>query len=111
MNARGANLLQTTPAELLRQPIWNWLPTVEGSDFDRMLHRSIESNQATQFETFCPKCDAWLEIQAYPTAQGLAVLIHDITPRKQIEAERDQLCGANKRFAPPQNWPNSDRLF
>ncbi|MBD2090015.1 PAS domain-containing protein [Microcoleus sp. FACHB-1515] len=91
VNSRGTELLHTTSAELIGQSIWNWLSKMEGSDFEQALHRSIETGQTAQLEAFCPQYNAWLEIQAYPTAQGLAVLAHDITSRKQIEAERDQL--------------------
>ena len=90
VNPQGAEYLQSTPAALLGQQLWECYPEID-SVFYTSLHAAIETNQAMQFEGFCQGCNLWLEVQVYPTEQGSAVFARNITLRKQIEAERDQL--------------------
>ncbi|NEQ25397.1 MAG: PAS domain-containing protein, partial [Microcoleus sp. SIO2G3] len=91
VNAQGAAYLQTPPADLLEQQALDFLPQHEDSVVYQALQRSIETKTPAQFEAFCLPSNLWLEMQAYPTRDGIAVFAHDITARKQLEAERDQL--------------------
>lgn len=88
VNVQGAAYLQTAPTALLHQPLWHHLPELEAATQSAM-QTAIEANRSIQFELCCH--ELWLEMQVHPTAQSIAVFARDITRRKQIESERDQL--------------------
>lgn len=49
------------------------------------MHRALEAQQTVRFETFSSFLNAWVEVEVYPTRNGLTVYFHDITRRKQAE--------------------------
>jgi PAS domain S-box-containing protein len=54
------------------------------------LARALERGEPSSFETAFEPGRSWLELHAYPDAEGLSVYFHDVTARKQVEAERER---------------------
>jgi len=54
------------------------------------LARALEGGEPTSVETLFGPARSWLELHAYPDAEGLSVYFHDVTARKQVEAERER---------------------
>ena len=55
------------------------------------LARALECcESALAFETRYDERGVWLELHVYPDAEGLSVYFHDVTARKQAEAERER---------------------
>jgi PAS domain S-box-containing protein len=54
------------------------------------LARALELGESTSFETLFEPARSWLELHVYPDADGLSVYFHDVTARKQVEAERER---------------------
>jgi PAS domain S-box-containing protein len=54
------------------------------------LARALEVGEPTSFETLFGPARSWLELHVYPDAEGLSVYFHDVTARKQVEAERER---------------------
>lgn len=54
------------------------------------LARALERGEPSSFETAFEPGRSWLELHAYPDAEGLSVYFHDVTERKQVEAERER---------------------
>lgn len=54
------------------------------------LARAMDLGEPTSIETLFEPRRSWLELHAYPDADGLSVYFHDVTARKQIEAERER---------------------
>ena len=49
--------------------------------------RAMSERQAIRMEYWSPVLSAWLEVNLYPSGEGLAVYFRDITQRKTMEAE------------------------
>ena len=54
------------------------------------LARALERGEPSSFETAFEPGRSWLELHAYPDAEGLSVYFHDVTARKQVETERER---------------------
>src|SRR5687768_5268158 len=54
------------------------------------LARALERGEPSSFETAFEPSRSWLELHAYPDAEGLSVYFHDVTARKQVETERER---------------------
>ena len=77
--------------ELLGRVVWDAFPTVRGSTFESECRRTMREQTATHFEMHSPGSERWFEVHAYPTAERLWLCSHDITVRKDAEAEGQRL--------------------
>ncbi|MET0399049.1 MAG: ATP-binding protein [Longimicrobiaceae bacterium] len=81
-------------AEVIGRTHWEEWPASVGTRVETEYRRAMAERIAVHFEWhYCepPDHDVWLEIDAYPAGDGLAVFYRDITPRKVAEAETRDL--------------------
>ncbi|BAZ29880.1 putative two component hybrid sensor regulator [Cylindrospermum sp. NIES-4074] len=92
VNQAAAEILNKTPAELIGKHVWHEVfPELVGGLAYQEFHRAVAQQVPVAWEEFGPAVPRWLEVNAYPSAEGVAVYFRDITERKQAEAEREQL--------------------
>src|ERR671932_561645 len=92
VNRAAAKILHKTPEEVLGKHVWNEVfPELVGGIAYRELHRAVTEQVPVSWEEFGEPVQCWLEANAYPSAEGVAVYFRDITDRKQAEAERERL--------------------
>jgi PAS domain S-box-containing protein len=72
--------------ELLGRSVMDLFPWFRGSRFHQEYERAMTSGRTAQFESVLESLGVWVEVYAYPSAQGLAVYFQDITERKNAEA-------------------------
>ncbi|AFZ21291.1 PAS domain-containing protein [Allocoleopsis franciscana] len=92
VNHAAAQILHRTPDELLGKHVWHEIfPELVGGLAYQELHRAVAEQAPVSWEEFGEPVQRWLEANAYPSAEGVAVYFRDITERKQAEAERERL--------------------
>jgi len=92
VNRAAAKILHKTPEELLGKHVWNEVfPELVGGIAYRELHRAAIEQVPVSWEEFGEPVQRWLEANAYPSAEGVAVYFRDVSDRKQAEAERERL--------------------
>jgi len=84
-NQSLAKMASKEPAELVGKNVWEMLPQLAGTTFFTELHRALEQQTPSQFESFSAPLNAWFEHRVYPSEDGLAIFSVDITERKQGE--------------------------
>jgi PAS domain S-box-containing protein len=84
INARAAALIRTPREQLLGKGLWDLLPAELSAKVRGPLQRTLTDNVPTQFEDYYPPFDAWFEINAYPTRDGIAVFGRDVSERKRF---------------------------
>ncbi|WP_306056500.1 sensor histidine kinase [Natronococcus wangiae] len=87
LNERAEDMLRRSEEELLGRNVWEAFPGAAGSTFQREYERAMETQEAVSFEEFYEPLDAWLEVRAYPSENGLSVYFRDITARVERENE------------------------
>ncbi len=85
VNERAASFNQKTPAELLGSNVWDLFPEAVNTKFYTELHRAMAERVAVHFEERYAPYNVWQEVHAYPSNDGLTVLIQDITERKRFD--------------------------
>jgi signal transduction histidine kinase len=85
------------PAELLERNIWEVFPAGKETDSYRIMQQAMEAKQIHQYESYSAFLDQWVNINLYPTDQGLSVYFQDITMRKQAEAALVEYADKLKR--------------
>lgn len=91
VNPQAERLLGKSQSELLGRNLWELYPQEVGTKFYHQCQKVANSGVPARFEYYSPTWEVWFEISLYPSTQGLALLFQNITPRKQLEAEREQL--------------------
>ena len=86
INQRAIELWHKQGEDLLGKYLWAVFPEIVGSTTDHQLQRAMHQRQAVLFETFSEMLHAWVEVHAYPGADGgLTVNYRDINERKLAE--------------------------
>ncbi len=91
VNDRQLEIIARTREEVIDKNVWDIFPDVVDTEFYYQAERVMLERIPLQFEYYYPTWDRWFENRIYPIADGIAILCADITDRKQIEREREQL--------------------
>ena len=92
VNVAAEKLLARSRNELLGRSIWELFPA-EGESDSRVyqeFHRVVNEQVSVKFEEFSPSLQMYIEVSAYPAAEGLTAYWIDISDRKRTEAELRQ---------------------
>nr|ADN17836.1 multi-sensor hybrid histidine kinase [Gloeothece verrucosa PCC 7822] len=73
--------------ELLGHNIWDLFPDLVNSPFYTECHRAVAEQTVVQVEFFYWPWQRWFENRIYPFAEGVTILVSDISARKQAEKE------------------------
>ncbi len=88
LNRRAETLWGRTRDQLIGKNIWEEFPQSVETPAYAELHRALAEQRTLRFETYSQILGIWIEVEAYPTESGLGVYFHDISQRKQIQAEQ-----------------------
>jgi PAS domain S-box-containing protein len=91
VNKNAEALIKHSPGGVLGKNIWEEYPEAVGSIFHEQYQKAMRERVAVRFEAYSPRLKQWFAVSAYPLQNGLSVFLHDITARRQLEAERAQL--------------------
>ncbi|MGB3491374.1 MAG: PAS domain S-box protein [Elainellaceae cyanobacterium] len=86
VNHRAEQILQRSRQDLLGKTIWQEFPAAIDIPLHAEFHRVMQDQVSTVFETFYPPLDAWYEVHAYASPDGMTAYFQDITARKETEA-------------------------
>ena len=92
INAAGEKFLDRTSGDLLGKSPWDEYPDTVGSEFERVYRRVAASRVSESFTAHYPTLNRWYEVTAYPAPDGLSVYFRDVTDRRRVEQEREQLA-------------------
>lgn len=88
VNRAGSRLLKRREADLLGKNLWIELPEIVGSEFERQYRLAMKTQSPVTFVEHSPLRNKWFLIKAYPSEEGLAIYLQDVTKDK---AQQDQL--------------------
>ena len=92
VNAAAEKLLARSRNELLGRSMWELFPADKESNsmVYQEFHRAVNEQVSVKFEEFSPSLQIYVEVSAYPAAEGLTAYWIDISDRKRTEAELRQ---------------------
>jgi PAS domain S-box-containing protein len=85
VNETAERVLQKRRGELLGRRLLDAFPEAEGSRFHRAYEEALATGRSRSVEAFYPPLDAWFDVVAYPSDDGLAVYFRDVTERRLME--------------------------
>lgn len=93
VNGAAERMLGRNRSELVGQELWAMFPELLNTDAESSYRAARESNDEVGFEHYHPPLDAWFDVRAIPSEDGLSVYFHDITGRVRAEQEARRLAG------------------
>ncbi len=94
VNAEAERVLVRTRDELIGGPLWELFPAAVGSDFEANYRAATETGEERVFEAYYPEpLDAWYEVRAWPSPDGLSVYFIDVTERRRAEERARRSAG------------------
>jgi PAS domain S-box-containing protein len=93
INPEAARINKKRPEEFLGKTHWEEWPASLGSAVEEQYRRAVAQRVAVHFEhryVVAGQYDTWLDIHAYPTADGLTLFYRDISQRKRAEQALQQ---------------------
>ena len=93
-NAASERINHQPRAAVLGKTCWQVWPGLVGSELEVHYRQAMAEQREMGLEHHYlepPHHDLWLEVQTYPTSEGLNIFYRDITERKRLEAERKQI--------------------
>jgi PAS domain S-box-containing protein len=91
VNEKATQILQKYEGELLGKNIWQVYPNLVNTPLYQKCHEVADTGTSIQFEAYYSELNLWLEHNIYRSVNGISIYFRDITQRKQIEAERQEL--------------------
>lgn len=92
INNKAIYLIQKTREELIGNPLFDVLPPGLGALIEDALQNVMERRVNNSFEIYYERCSVWLETRAYPQEGGICVFFTDITEKKRISKESNELA-------------------
>jgi diguanylate cyclase (GGDEF)-like protein/PAS domain S-box-containing protein len=87
LNQESERLLQKTTADLLGLEVWHGLSETLTGLLREKLTNALKTNRRVELEAHFPTLNKWLEVRAYPFAEGLAVYFRDVTDRQHAQEQ------------------------
>jgi PAS domain S-box-containing protein len=89
VNGAAEALFRRRRDELLEASIWHALPELAATALALEMRRAARDGGARAVEVFYEPLQKWLQVHAYPTAEGVSLYVQDVTERRQaLEALR-----------------------
>ncbi len=90
-NASAARLFDRATSQLLGAEFWSLLPPAAKEAHHEALAHAMLHRQSVNCEMFYEEKQTWLEIRGYPFAEGLLLLVKDITERRCEEERKSRM--------------------
>ena len=90
VNHVAAAMGQRQASELIGKVLWDEFPETRESGLLDAVERVIHDRKPAQFDYHHAASDRWTEWRAYPTADGVAALVTDVTQKRRLEAQLQQ---------------------
>lgn len=85
VNDRVTEVTGIARENLQGKSIWDIFPELVGSHFYTEVHRAVAQQTSVHFEYFYPEWNRWFENHVYPSADGMSIIVTEITDRKQAQ--------------------------
>ncbi len=96
VNREAHRILHREPGTLRDKVLWQALPGLEGTEFERNFQRSMIDREKSSFTAYYPNHNEWYEVTSFPAPEGVSVYLRNVTEQKKVQGEREQLILASE---------------
>jgi PAS domain S-box-containing protein len=88
INHEAERILEVRAVDVLDLNLWEALPQHAGQRSRACYEEAVTKQRTVAFTEYYPPLDKWMAVKAYPSADGVAVLLQDVTASR---AQQEQL--------------------
>ncbi len=85
LNPIAERFARAARADLIGQVLWDAVPDARGTEIGIACVRAMDESVSTTVREFRPALGLWVEATAYPTPDGVAMLLRDVTRAQERE--------------------------
>jgi PAS domain S-box-containing protein len=97
VNQEAMRLLERSDTDLHARSLWEVLPDIAGSGFERHLRQAVQTQEVTTFVEYVGGLAKWFSVRAYPSSEGLAIYLQDVTSSREQQEQLALLEAAVSR--------------
>jgi hypothetical protein len=75
------------PAKMMGRSYWDEFPATVGTKVETEFNRTLSQKKSATFDFLNPATKRWLEMNSFPTGEGISVFFRDISERKAAVEE------------------------
>jgi PAS domain S-box-containing protein len=87
VNRETERVTGRTRSELIGRNVWEMFPGGKNSRFFAEYKKVIKEQSSAHFEAFFEELSVWVQVNAYPAGEGIAVYFRDVTQSKNTEEQ------------------------
>ncbi|WP_276132588.1 PAS domain S-box protein [Polluticoccus soli] len=95
VNPAAERMLRRKRSEMLGNNVWECFPEANGTKLQECLQQAADTKRSVHFEDYFQTLELWIEVNAYPSEDGLTVFFIDTSAQKHnegtIEKQSEQL--------------------
>ena len=95
------------PSALSGKSLWEVLPQLEGTQFEREARRAVGADGVIELEEYFPQLDAWLENAIIPLPGSVMTFTRNVTRRKREQQGTQLLNQASRVLASTLDYENT----
>ena len=95
INEAAGNMSGSDRNAMLGKNLWDLFPNLKSGPLYDGFHSAMRNSRAYHVEYFSPHMNNWIELDAYPSPEGLAVFFHSITEKKAMS---DRISASEQRL-------------
>ncbi|MFS8082132.1 MAG: PAS domain S-box protein, partial [Ginsengibacter sp.] len=95
VNDSVISLFADVKESLIGKSVWELYPENENNTLHRLAKKALKSGKSQYFEKYSQRHQFWVEVNLYPSKDGLTVTYRDITKRKLAEMESHKVAMRN----------------
>ena len=99
LNQQAEHTLRRSRDDLVGKCIWAEFAPTLGTLIEAEYRRAMETQKPVVFEQFYAPLDAWFEVHAYPSPEGLTVFFQDVSARRAAQEQVRLLQSAISRLS------------
>lgn len=91
LNSKAESILEVSSEDVLGVRFWDSFPAAISTSFYDEFTEAMRSQEPTSFEGYYRPSDSWLEVNAYPSEDGLSVFLKDVTEQVELQEKLTRL--------------------
>jgi two-component system, cell cycle sensor histidine kinase and response regulator CckA len=92
MNQQAAALTGRKPSDYVGRNLWEAFPESVGGPFEEGFRQAMADHHPVRVEAYYPPIERWLQASAYPSAEGLTLIVQDVSDRVRAHEATTRLA-------------------